>query len=77
MMKLLSEYDHSGVAVRTYSTQIENLSSQKELKERYYGLWLSLWLISLEFSDWYAETFVQQSKVQFLFCFIDLKNQLT
>lgn len=38
---------------------------------------LSLWLISLEFDDWYAETFVQQLEVQFLLCFIDLKNRLT
>lgn len=40
-------------------------------------MWLSLWLISLKFNDWYAETFFQQLKVQFLLCFIDLKNQLT
>lgn len=40
-------------------------------------MWLSLGLISLEFNDWYAETFVQQLEVQFLLCFIDLKSQLT
>lgn len=77
MMKLLSEGENFGISIRTYSTFIENLSSQRELKERYYAMHLSLWLISLEFNDWYAETFVQQLEVQFLLCFIDLKNQLT
>lgn len=66
MMKLLSKYDHRGISIRTYSSLIENLSSQRELKEGYYAMWLSLWLISLEFSDWYAETFVQQLEVQFV-----------
>lgn len=65
------------ISIRAHSTLIENLSSLREPKERYYAVWLSLWLISLEFDDWYAETFVQQLEVQFLLCFIDLKNHLT
>lgn len=65
------------ISIRAYWTLIENLSSPRETKERYYAMWLSLWLISLQFDDWYAETFVQQLEVQFLLCFIDLKNQLT
>lgn len=65
------------ISIRAYSTLIENLSSLREPKERYYAMWLSLWLISLEFNDWYAGTFVQQLEVQFLLCFIDLKSQLT
>lgn len=56
---------------------IENLPILKELKESYYVRQLTLWLISPEFDDWYAETFVQHWKVQFLLYFIDLKKQLT
>lgn len=42
---------------------IENLPSQKELKESYDAMQLSLWLISPEFDAWYAETFVQHLEV--------------
>lgn len=76
MLKWLSEREYSGISVRTYSRLIGNVYSQRELKETSCAMRLSLWLISLEFGDWYAETFVQQLEVQFLLCFIDLKNQL-
>jgi len=32
-MKLLSECDHSGIFIRKYPTLIENISSQRELRE--------------------------------------------
>lgn len=77
MLKLLSERECSGISVRTYSRLIENVYSQRERKETRGAMRLSLWLVSLECRDWYAETFVQQLEVQFLLCFIDLKSQLT